>query len=123
MEALYILFHNSLVESLESKAKSISIFNDRKDRTIKLVHVDKFRLKKEYTFEFKDDEIIFTVRGGIEGIEVKSFKHFKTFVEGLGRFADRWTNPSDVNLFIINTLLLLTDGEYMKSKPISMQLA
>lgn len=123
MEALYILFHNSLVESLESKAKSISIFNDRKDRTIKLVHTDKFRLKKEYTFEFKDDEIIFTVRGGIEGIEVKSFKHFKTFVEGLGRFADRWTNPSDVNLFIINTLLLLTDGEYMKSKPISMQLA
>lgn len=123
MEALYILFHNSLVESLESKSKSITIYNDRKDRTIKLVHVDKFRLKKEYTFEFKDDEIVFTVRGGIEGIEVKSFKHFKTFVEGLGRFADRWTNPSDVNLFIINTLLLLTDGEYMKSKPISMQLA
>lgn len=123
MEALYILFHNSLVESLESKAKTISIYNDRKDRTIKLVHTDKFRLKKEYTFEFKDDEIIFTVRGGIEGIEVKSFKHFKTFVEGLGRFADRWTNPSDVNLFIINTLLLLTDGEYMKSKPIGMQLA
>lgn len=113
METLYILFHNALLRSL--KTNSISIVNDRKNLTTTLVHTGLNGVKREYIFDFKGEEILFKIEGAIGGDEVKCFKTFKSFIEGLDLFVNRWSNPSQINVLLISVLLDITDGNYGKS--------
>lgn len=116
METLYILFHNSILKSLKTVPNSISIVYDRKNLSTSLVYMDLNGDRREYIFEFKGEEILFKIKGALGGDEIKCFKTFKAFIEGLDLFVNRWSNPSQINVLLIGVLLDITNGSYATSK-------
>lgn len=114
METLYILFHNALVQALHTNF--ISISSDRKNLLISLTHTDATGKERKYYFDFKGEEIVFKIIGGIDGEEVKSYKTFKGFIEGLDKFVSRWSNPAQINSLLIRVLTDLTNGEFSSAK-------
>lgn len=116
METLYILFHNSMLKSLKKTPNSIFIVNDRKNLSTSLFYTDFINgVRREYIFDFKGEEIIFKIKGALGGDEIKCFKTFKAFIEGLDLFVNRWSNPSQINLLLISALLDITNGTYATS--------